>query len=382
MSELNIKGQDWDVIIHELLEVEREITEIETNGSTSLFIKKHGKRIEMKNIFNSEEDYIEKTNRFSNKILGVEQDASVTEFLSEGRIKLSDGGSARCHIVMPPAVDSPQVTIAKKSMSLNTLEAIRDKGSFDSKMYDFLIAAVKSNMTIVFSGGTGAGKTTMLEAMTRFFDDNERIGVVEDSPELLLQQPNVTYLHSTLWRPGMSRNDVATLSWCVQQINRQRTDKLIIGESRGGEFADFIIGANSGMEGSMTSIHANNARMALQKMTQFVIIGLPQPVRNANESISRTVDIIVQLGFNKNKKNRTLEIVEVSNTLGNTESAVIATNPLFTYDEPTDSWGQSGNPSDQLRERFEAFGFDPRSFKEKGFSSGTNLTGATNKWRR
>lgn len=381
-----IKGKNWGEINELLLVKCDDITEIEANGSTSLFIKREGKRIEIPNVFESEEDYVNKTNILANTLSGRPSGSVPEEFLVEGRISLPTT-SARCHILMPPAAYTPQVTIAKKSTSLATLESIRDRGSFNSKMFDFLVAAVGSNLTMVISGGTGAGKTTILEALTKKFPMTERIGVVEDSPELKLIQPNTTYYHSTPWRPGLDINTVATLDWCVQQINRARTDKLIIGETRGGEFAGFIIGANSGMEGSLTTIHANDAAMCLQKMTQFVMIGLPQPVRNANESISRTVDIIVQLGFDKNRKNRTLEIVEVSRTLGNGESATIAINPLFRFNNDLNNWEEVGRISDQLREKLVSSGYDPMSFQPTGkirMESSPNVAsvGLSNKWRR
>lgn len=362
----NVANFTWEEIIDTLMEKVDTITEIHTNGTTSLFIKESGVTRELKDVFKDEDDYLEKTTDFAYLISHMDRHASEKlQFLSEGRVRFSNGSSARVHIVLPPAVYSPQVTIAKKSMSLATLDSIMRTHSFNGKMFDFLKAMIACNLTAVISGGTGAGKTTILEALTRYWQDSERIGVVEDSPELMLVQPNVTYLHSTVWRPGMDRNDVATLAWCVQQINRMRTSKLIIGETRGGEFSDFIIGANSGMEGSLTTIHANNASAALKKMTQFQIIGLPQPIRVANESIAQAVDIIIQLGFNKQRKNRVLEIVEVSDTLGNNESATIATQPLFTYDSDNDSWIETGYTSDKLKRKLEDNGFDSRTFADK-----------------
>lgn len=362
----DIREQDWNFIINEVLENTENVTEIEANGSTSMFIKRNGIREEIHDVWKSPEDFTEKTEQLIKRLAldDEEFEGDSPKFLAEGRIKLRTGESARVHIVLPPACDYPNITIAKKSNSLATLDAIKERGAFDSKMHDFLKAAVDCNLTIVLSGGTGAGKTTMLEAMSKLFKENERIGVVEDSQELVLTQPNVTYLHSTLWVPGKDPNAVATLAWCVQQINRMRTDKLIIGETRGKEFADFIVGANSGMPGSMTTIHANDSRAALQKMSQFVIIGMPQPVRTANESIAACVDLIIQLGFNKHKKNRVLEIVEVSDVLGNTDSALIATQPIFKYNENTDSWDETRYLSDKTNKKFKDNGYDIKSFKK------------------
>lgn len=366
--ERTLEEKTWNAIIDNLLNNQHGITEIETNGNNlndhapvSLFYKKHGQRIELKNLWANSEEY---TNHIGELIDAIGGDID-SKFLEEGRLKLSTGETARVHIVLPPAVDYPQVTIAKKSSSLKTLETLRETGQFDKTVLRFLKMAIDCKFTAILSGPTGAGKTTLLEAMTHEFSEDERIGIVEDSQELQLSQPNTTYLHSTLWKPGMNENDVASLSWCVQQLNRQRVDKIIIGETRGKEFSDFIVAANSGCAGSMTTIHANNPKMALQKMTNFMIIGLPEPVRSANESISQTVDIIIQLGFDKYGKNKILKIENVSETLNKDSSASIATNPWITYDESSKSWKVENSISDKIHNVMESNGYDILTFEKK-----------------
>lgn len=204
--------------------------------------------------------------------------------------------------------------------------------------------------------------TTFLEAMTKYWKDDLRIGVVEDSPELRLLQPNVTYYHSSVWRPGTNKNDVANLQWCVQQVNRARLDKLIIGETRGVEFLDFLIGANSGLEGSLTTLHANTPQLALQKMSQFTLQAIPQPVRVANKSISTTIDVIIQL-TKKNGKYRVTDICEVSEILGSDASATIATSPIFIWKESEDVW-EKKFISDKLRRKFEEKNYNIQTFEK------------------
>lgn len=357
-----VQGKRWEVILHEILEEEKGVTEIEANGTTSLFIKKDGERREIKDVFSSPEDYDEKTEDLISTI--AEKDEN--KFLVEGRIELTTGETARVHVVLPPASDHPQVTIARKTGALNNLKALMAMKSFNEDAYRFIKAAIDINLTIVLSGPTGAGKTTFLEALTHEMNQNDRIGVVEDVPELILPQGNVTYLHSTPWAPGINPNDVATLDWCVKQINRQRTDKLIIGETRGEEFYGFITGANSGMEGSVTSIHANDTRGALQKMTQFVLLAKDQPVRTANESIASAIDLIIQLGTNDTGGKRVKEIALVSKTLGITESAVIATTPLFSWDDSADSviTTSLAGSDEVLKAKFEKKGYNVTNFKK------------------
>ena len=192
--------------------------------------------------------------------------------------------------------------------------------------------------------------TTMLEALTKHIPDHYRIGVAEDTPELNLIQPNVTYLHSVPWAPGMDEKDVATLQWVVSQFQRNRCDKLIIGETRGKEFGDFLIAANSGMEGSMTTIHANDPSQCLTKMTNFAMKAADkQPIRAINNDIASAVDIIVQLVV-INGKHRMSHIAEVIPTLGNTEEAKITIADLYKWNRLEDTFYKEGQMSDHLRD--------------------------------
>lgn len=202
--------------------------------------------------------------------------------------------------------------------------------------------------------------TTFLEAMCKLIHIDTRIGIAEDTPELDLPHPNATYLHSVPWRPGMNEKDVASLSWVVAQFNRMRTDKIIIGETRGKEFADFLVAANSGMEGSLTTLHANEPVRALDKMTNFAIKGAPgTPIRSINTDIATSIDLIIQLAyFKRDSRYRVTAIQEVTNTIGTTEAASITTNRLYTYDSDNDIWIKEGNPTDSLRERFRTHGVD------------------------
>lgn len=193
--------------------------------------------------------------------------------------------------------------------------------------------------------------TTMLEALSKSIPDNYRIGVAEDVPELNLQQSNVTYLHSVPWQPGMDENDVATLAWVVQQFQRMRTDKIIIGETRGKEFADFLVAANSGMEGSMTTIHAENPERCLSKMTGFALKGSErQPIRAINNDIANSVNLIVQLVI-VDGKHRVSHIQEVTPTLGNTDEAKISTQPLYRWDREQDMFYKDAVMTDSMRQR-------------------------------
>ena len=243
------KNPAWNKCFNLLLDP--KVSEITTNGPGQFFIKRAGQRIKIDGLRMSEKEYYDGIEEGLVPFVKSQNIFSRNSFIFEGRLEYTVGEidvKGRCHIVLPPATDYPQVTIAKKTTSLLSLEKIAAAGSMSDEMRQFLEMAVKGNASIVFSGSTGAGKTTMLEAMTKFIPNETRIGIAEDSPELVLEQPNVTYLHSTPWSPGMNPNDVATLDWVVSQFMRNRVDRLLVGEVRGKEFGGFLTANNSGIE--------------------------------------------------------------------------------------------------------------------------------------
>lgn len=364
-------SEKWKTIIQKFLVEDENISELETNGTYSLFVRRKGIREEIQGIFSSHEEYLEETLKLAKDISrGQSIENAPMKYLAEGKLQLTATNTTRVHIVLPPACDYPLVTMARKSPSLTTLDSIFKNGSMSFKMFNFIKAAVDCKLTMVLSGSTGSGKTTFLEATTKLIDRDTRIGVLEDSPELTLIQPNTIYMHSMPWRPGMSPNDEVTLDWLMRQINRARTDLVIIGETRGSEFKQFITAANSGMEGSLTTLHANNPKMALQKMAQFVMEAQPQPIRTINKSIAGAIDIIIQLSKNLAGEYKTMELAEVSETLGRDENAEIATTSLAKYDENTKKWEESFLMSDKLIAKFEAKGYDRFTFIKKGAENG------------
>lgn len=346
----------WNFCLNLLLD--DSISEVESNGPDQVFIKKSGRRIHLTQVvYPSDEAYAESIPLGLVPLITSHVEYDGHAYIFEGPIRYSAGGRdirGRCHIVLPPAADHPQVTIAKKSTALATLDAIASKGSMAAEMLAFVKASVAADMTTVLSGGTGAGKTTFLEALCKHIPLDTRIGVAEDTPELALPHPNATYLHSVPWRPGMDEKDVASLSWVVAQFNRMRTDKLIIGETRGKEFSDFLVAANSGMEGSLTTLHANEPKRALDKMTNFALKGAPgTPIRSINVDIATSVDLVFQLAyFKSDSRYRMTAVEEITSTIGNTDSANITTNRLYTYDAANDNWEKVSQPTDDLRKKF------------------------------
>lgn len=349
---------EWDACFKLMLDP--EVSEIESNGPDEFFMKKSGKRIKITDIaLPSEERYMRGVQEGLVPHVKSLSAFNPTGHLFEGRLMYSSGDievKGRCHIVLPPAAEYPQVTIAKKTANLKSIEDLAARGSMSSEMLNFLVTAIKAGATIAISGQTGAGKTTMLEALSKHIPNSKRIGVAEDAPELQLIQDNVSYLKSSPWQPGMDANDVATLSWVVAQFQRMRTDLLIVGETRGKEFADFLVAANSGMDGSMTTIHADEPAKALTKMTNFALKGAErQPIRSVNGEIANAIHLIVQLVI-VDGKHRTSHIQEVTPTLGRTEDATIATSPLYVWDREKDMFKKEEQMSDRLRNFFTSRG--------------------------
>lgn len=346
------ESPEWNKILNIL--ADPSISEIASNGKDSFFIVKDGKRIKIDPKFSSDDEYIEEIQRGLIPLVRTTREFNMNSYLFEGRLSYMAGGTeviARCHIGLPPSTVVPQISIAKKSASLRNLDSIAAQGSMSTEMKNFLEMSVKAGLTVVLSGGTGAGKTTMLESMTKLFPNDYRIAVAEDIPELVLTQPNVTYWEAVPFVPGMNPNEVATLQWVVKQFQRNRNDRIIVGETRGAEFSEFLVAANSGKNGSLTTIHADDPVSCLRKMTNFATQGFPGlNIRSVNTELASAVNIIVQLNkFPDTGRHRVTQIQEITQTLSNNESASISTQPLYTYDPISDTFAKTENMTDALR---------------------------------
>ena len=276
------------------------------------------------------------------------------------RLKNTDGSlvvAGRFHCLKPPVCDFPEITITKASTGLTTIDALVKSGSMTSQMGAFIKILMKHRQTLVFSGGTGAGKTTFLNACASLISPEERIAICEDAPELEWHDhlPNTVNIHSFPRQPGKKAEDQASLSWVVAQTTRMRIDRVIVGETRDASFADFLTAANSGFDGSMTTLHANAPRLALDKMFSFTKRApgnASTPPSSINSDIAHAINYIIQLGRPRGRY-RCLAIEEVSDIVSDSDSAKVKTNPIFQYNGDADSWRQVGYPEkDDIREDF------------------------------
>lgn len=348
------------VAARNLIELLNDTTssEILMNGPTSIMFKRNGQRIHADNIkFSTVEAY----HQFIDDVILEYTDTSERigsatneSYLIEGQLVLPDFEDdtqppllARVHILAPPVVPEAKVTVAKKSRNVLSLEEMVENNSLSAQMAQFLVALARGRVTTVFSGLSGSGKTTLLETLSYYFDPNDRIIVVEDTPELRLPQADVVYLHSTPVKPGSDPLKAVSLEWLVSSTNRMRPDRIIVGEVRGGEMGEFLIAANSGADGSMTTMHASTPKLTLDKMVSLTMkSGTAKSETSVARDIASTVQIIVQMALIEGRHIIT-HIEEVTRVIRK-ETGGIVTQTLFAYDRDRDTFTPQQRPTAEL----------------------------------
>jgi pilus assembly protein CpaF len=228
--------------------------------------------------------------------------------------RLADGSRVNAAI-RPVAVDGPQVSIRKFSKRPFQLETLVQNGALPAGMAKLLAAAVEGKISMIVSGGTGSGKTTMLNALSAFIPHDERLVTIEDAAELQMQQPHVVRLETR--PPTMDgRNEILQRD-LVKNALRMRPDRIIIGEVRGGEAFDMLQAMNTGHEGSMSTIHANNPRDALSRMEQMVgMAGMPMTQISIRSQIASAIQVIIQLSRMRDGTRRVTAISELTGMEG------------------------------------------------------------------
>jgi pilus assembly protein CpaF len=224
--------------------------------------------------------------------------------------RLRDG--SRVNVVLPPlAIDGPCMTIRKFSRDKLRPEDLLRVGTAGSEMIEFLRAAVRSRLSIVVSGGTSSGKTTLLNILSGFIPSDERIVTVEDSAELQLRQEHVIRLESR--PPNVEGKGAIEIRDLVRNALRMRPDRIIVGECRGGEALDMLQAMNTGHEGSMSTIHANSPYDALGRLETMVLMaGADLPARAIQKQIASAIDVIVQAERVRGGARKIVSIAEVT----------------------------------------------------------------------
>jgi pilus assembly protein CpaF len=228
--------------------------------------------------------------------------------------RLLDGSRVNV-AVRPIAVDGPLVSIRKFSKKPFNLNKLVDIGAIRPQMAELLAAAVKARITLIISGGTGSGKTTMLNALSAFISEKERLLTIEDAAELQLQQPHVGRMETR--PPNTEGKGEIRQRELVKNALRMRPDRIILGECRGEEAFDMLQAMNTGHDGSMATIHANNPREAISRLEQMIgMAGLPMTIASTRGQIASAIRVIVQLQRLSDGKRRVTSIAEITGMEG------------------------------------------------------------------
>ncbi len=264
--------------------------------------------------------------------------------------RLEDGSRVNA-IIRPCAIDGPSVSIRKFARNPLTFARMIEIGTLNEPAAALLRALVQARMNVLISGGTGSGKTTMLNAMSSCIGERERIVTIEDAAELQLQQDHVVRLETRPANP--SGTGTVTQRDLVRNALRMRPDRIIVGEVRGAETFDMLQAMNTGHEGSMTTVHANTARDALGRIEQMVtMIGLDFPVSAIRAQIASGLDVVIQLNRLSDGARRVMSISEITGMEGST----ITMQDIFVFRKT------GMNDDGSVRGHFTATGIRPRCF--------------------
>ena len=262
--------------------------------------------------------------------------------------RLADG--SRVNAVVPPlAIDGSLLSIRKFARVPISMDRLVEIGSVAPQMAQILEAIVSSRRNVLISGGTGTGKTTLLNAMSASIDDRERIVTIEDSAELQLQQRHVVRLETR--PPNIEGKGEIAQRDLVKNALRMRPDRIILGEVRAGEAFDMLQAMNTGHDGSMTTVHANTPRDALTRVEQMIgMSGIDIPARYARSQISSAIQIVIQLSRMNDGRRKVVSISELTGM----EGEIITMQEIYHF-------RHTGMSADgQVQGRFEATGIRPR----------------------
>ena len=297
-----------------------DVNDILINGPQQIFIERKGKLMLSDITFKDERHLM----RIIDKIVSA-VGRRVDESNPYVDARLADG--SRFNAMVPPvAVDGSLVSIRKFKKDKLGVNDLVQFGAFTEEMAAYLEAACSTRLNVIVSGGTGSGKTTTLNALSSFIDNDERILTIEDTAELQLQQTHVGRMES---KPAnVEGKGAVTQRDCLRNALRMRPDRIIVGETRGEEVIDMLQAMNTGHDGSMTTIHANSARDAVSRLENMIsMAGIEMPMKAMRAQIASAVNLIVQASRLQDGSRRMVSITEVTGMEGD----VISMQEVFRY---------------------------------------------------
>jgi len=298
------------------------ISDILVNRFDRIYVERRG-RLEMSDVHFRDNGHLR---QIIDRIVGlVGRRIDETSPMVDAR--LTDG--SRVNAIIPPlALDGPAMSIRRFGSKPLQLEDLIRHGAFPSAVMDFLSAAVQSRCNILISGGTGSGKTTLLNCLSRYIPIDERVVTIEDAAELQLQQPHVVRLET---RPAnIEGKGEVNQRDLVKNCLRMRPDRIVIGEVRSGEALDMLQAMNTGHDGSMTTVHANNTRDALARLEVMIAMaGYDIPMRALRQQISSAINIVVQARRLPGGRRKVTSVSELSGMEGEN----IQMHDLFMFEQ-------------------------------------------------
>ncbi|MEO1686502.1 MAG: CpaF family protein [Pseudomonadota bacterium] len=296
------------------------IADILVNGAHQVFVERHGKLILTDTQFKDDKHLL----RVIDKIVSA-VGRRVDESQPYVDARLADG--SRVNALVPPcAVDGPLLSIRKFSKKPLSIDRLIHFGAFTEEMAAYLQAVVATRLNVVVSGSTGSGKTTTLNALSGFIDDDQRIVTIEDTAELQLQQTHVGRMESR--PPNVEGKGEVSQRTLLKNALRMRPDRIIVGETRGEEVLDMLQAMNTGHDGSMTTIHANNPRDAMGRIENMMLMsGIEIPLRATRAQIASAVHIVVQVNRLADGTRRMTSISEITGM----EGEIVAMQEIFRF---------------------------------------------------
>jgi pilus assembly protein CpaF len=293
----------------ELLLADSQINEIMVNGPSLVFIERNGELYQMDVTFEDSSHLMHIIDRILLP-LGRRVDADTPT----ADARLPDG--SRVNVVVPPvAVDGPVLTIRKFPQTRMTIDDFINLGTLTPNMAKFLEACVVARLNILITGNTSSGKSTMLNILSTFIPNLERIVTIEDAVELQLKQRHVVRLETRL--PNLDGTGAVNIRDLVRNALRMRPDRLLVGEVRGGESLDMLQAMNTGHAGSITTLHANSPRDAIARLeTMSLMAGVDLPVLALRKQIASAINLIVHMNRLSDGTRKAVQITEISGLEG------------------------------------------------------------------
>ena len=337
----------------EPLLADKSISDILVNGARSVYIERRGRLEKAEVAFRDDAHLLQIIDRIVSRVgRRIDESSPMVD------ARLQDG--SRVNAIIPPlAIDGPVLSIRRFGTDPLTIKDLIDLKALTPQLVQVLEACVKSRLNVLISGGTGAGKTTMLNSLSGFIPHNERLVTIEDSAELLLQQPHVVRLET---RPPNieGRGEIAQRSLLKNSL-RMRPDRIIVGEVRGEEAIDMLQAMNTGHDGGMTTIHANTPRDALARLeTMIAMANLRISDKAMRQQICSAINLIIQVS---RLSDGTRKVMSVSEVIG-MEGEIITMQEIFKFVRT--GVGMGGEVQGQFRptgirprfsERLEQFGY-------------------------